>query len=248
MIEKRIIEGGFIEVNNNVNTANDGQASENVAVTATTSAVTTTAVNGSSPVKRKLKFSDEMRKQVFEIVRLESDLNNLICLSNFMETSNSATASNENVGLSGGATLRSVQSELNLRKNVYQKLMNLSTESENPTAAPLLSTTEISKEFGSQKRKHEKKVSKAASEILFGEGEVEEFLKELDVRKETTDTVITVGMVNDSTTATIGNNTLTTPTNNTLATNTLMDPLNLFNNDHSNNDQSNTSLFIDSNQ
>lgn len=234
MIEQRIIEGGFIEV------------PASVVSPAATAPQLISEQNSDilppSPVKRRLKFSDEMRQQVFEIVRLESDLNNLFCLSNFMESSSAAVAP------------KSVQSELNLRKIVYQKLMNLSSETGNGNVSvPLLSTTEISKEFGVQKRKHEKKVIKSASEILFGESEVEELLKELDVRKETTSSI------NVAAAAVVVENQNT-------ATQAAMDPLNLFNTEiHDNdsiinninnpnndnnrsNDQCNTSLIIESNQ
>ena len=244
MVEMRILEGGFIEVSaNNTNVSN----AHNNITGATTDIVPTDSQQSqvaptqpappASPMKKRLKFSDGMRQQVFEIVRLESDLNNLICLSNFLESSNAAAASNENI-LNSGVVIRSVQSELNLRKNIYQKLMNLSNESD---GVPLLSTTEISKEFGAQKRKHEKKVSKAASEILFGEGEVEEFLKELDVRKETVPAAgASAGAV------IVGENPVNTRTTtevHDLTNAGTADPLNLFTND-----QSNTSLFIDSNQ
>ena len=132
-----------------------------------------------SPMKRRLKFNDEMRQQVFEIVRAESDLNNLLCLSNLLSENSNGR----------------VQSELNLRKIVYQKLVNLTLNLFNESddgnkdninaEAMLLSTTEISKEFGAQKRKHEKRIGKLASEILFGEAEVDEFLKELNLNLNT---------------------------------------------------------------
>lgn len=122
-----------------------------------------------SPIKRKLKFNDEMRQQIFEILRTEIDLNNLILLRNNVDPESE--------------TKRSVLSDLNLRKIVYQKLVSHTCNL--VEAAPLLSTTEISKEFGAQKRKHEKKIAKSAGEIVFGEGQVEEFLKELDARSST---------------------------------------------------------------
>lgn len=190
----------------------------------------TSAINPVSPVKRKLRFSDEMRQLVFEIIRAETDLNNLIALSKSVESS----VSTESVT---STSTRTVQSELNLRKNVYQKLVNLSSDP--AVNAPFLSTTEISKEFGSQKRKHEKRIAKAASEIIFGEGDVEEFLREMDVKK----------IVSDNTLNTV---TATTTTNNNTNNNTAInqDPLNLFNdnNDKINTEEANTSLFFDSNQ
>jgi hypothetical protein len=232
MIDNRIIEGGFVEVPcvnnaNNVGCGNDAIEINQVEVNIEIQTPSTPVA--SSPVKKRLKFSEEMRQQVFDIVRMEIDLNNLFCLSNFIESSNAA-ASGENVSM----TLRSVQSELNLRKIVYQKLMNLSTETVSETGGvPLLSTTEISKEFGAQKRKHEKKASRAASEIIFGEVEIEELLKELDIRKEAQ------VQVQQAEQAQLP-----------------MDPLNLFDNEApthvaatvNNDDKSNTSLFIESNQ
>ncbi len=207
---------------------------------------TTTANNTEIPVKRKLKFNDEMRQLIFEILRTEIDLNNLILLTNHLLN-----------GGEGDAVIRSVQSDMNLRRNVYQKLSSMTAEmiSEmtaetniTTSAIPLLSTTEISKEFGAQKRRHEKKLSRQASEIVFGEGDVEDFLRELDVKAVIADNAINVENTS---------NNVAEP----------QDPLNLFNNEkHINEDRtmtataevidtqnylqsaSNTSLFIDSNQ
>jgi len=163
-----------------------------------------------------------MRVQVFEIVRAETDLNNLQCLRNLLDAS---------------AAPKIVQSELVLRKNIYQKLVNLSqvgdsvANDEQQAIQPqqLLSTTEISKEFAAQRRKHEKRISKLASEILFGEAEIEEFLKELAVEASSSKTVPT---------------TATAPT-------TIDDPLNLFKEDSSNNPAdlaSNASLVMENNE
>lgn len=139
-----------------------------------------------SPVKKKLKFNDEMRQQVFDIIRSEIDLNNLILLTNLtaVATAIGCSASIDNLN-DVGVVSRAVQSDLNLRKNVYQKLVSMSCAPFDMGGVALLSTTDISKEFGSQKRKHEKKIAKAAGEILFGEGDIEEFLRELDVKTAT---------------------------------------------------------------
>ena len=114
--------------------------------------------------------------------------------------------------------------------------------------SPLLSTTEISKEFGGQKRKQEKKVARSASEIIFGEAEIEEFLRELDVKTSTTN----VGVVATTSNATnTSNNTVDTanivPENDAVTVLNDKDPLNLFS-EHIKppNDDSNTSLYIDS--
>jgi hypothetical protein len=225
-------------------------------------------VQPASPMKRRLKFNDEMRVQVFEIIRAETDLNNLICLRNLLSAS-----ANEPV-IDTSISPRTVQSELNLRKIVYQKLVNLTSDSDNfnnaiddtstidnnvnnannnnndnndnnannnnneqaittttttTTSNLLLSTTEISKEFASQRRKHEKRISKLASEILFGEAEVEEFLKDLFDSS-----------VKSTATTNVNNNATTIPNS---------DPLNLFKEESAANESAaNTSLLMDSNE
>jgi hypothetical protein len=51
-------------------------------------------------LKKKLKFNDEMRQIIFEILRTEIDLNNLIILSNTLEASAVAVSSSSNPSLS----------------------------------------------------------------------------------------------------------------------------------------------------
>lgn len=246
-LRNRIKEDGSIIV---VSTGSTGNATTSTGNNVTTTGTTaTTGVTGTadetipvnpsiptisgtisaSPLKKKLKFSDEMRQLSFEILRTEIDVNNLICLSNTLEASASASGT-----VNEKENMRVAQSELNLRRNVYQKLASFSEFD----STVLLSTTEISKEFGAQKRKHDKRVAKAASEILFGEAEIEEFLKELDVPKDPKSSAA-VAVVASNVEG--------------MQTSQPADPLNLFANEHAENtgntgnaNASNTSLFIDS--
>lgn len=227
IIKKRIKEDGSIIIISTEEPANTANSTTNTVNTPIVASV-------GSPLKKKLKFNEEMRQQIFEILRTEIDLNNLIILSNTFEAANNT-----------GNIVKIAQSELNLRKNVYQKMANYSIDSDSKSERELdstnpsnllllLSSTEISKEFGAQKRKHEKRISKCASEILFGESEIEDFLKELDIPKEGKSSVVIV----------------TEPVMNTSLPEPPIDPLNLFANEiipEGNNCASSSSLFIDSN-
>ena len=244
IIENRIREGGIIETEIGGKGVEGDTAEIVVEVVGeivtgdSVSNNTATNTNNTISISRRLKFNDEMRQQVFEIIRAETDLNNLICLTNLLDTSHSPSP-------------RAIQTELNLRKNVYQRLMNLTLTE--PYRDPLLTTPEISKEFGAQRRKQEKKMVKLAGEILFGEGEVEEFLRELDCRKESGSIAGAVDkMVNNLDVV----NTLNVncpvdtplnpypnnPSSNTNTIPTSNDPLNLFIEDSN----ATSSLFIDS--
>lgn len=125
-------------------------------------AVTSIAPAGTSE-KKKLKFTDEMRVLIFDITRAEIDLNNLVIL--ILSTPSTASESNDTLGLP------KPQSDLSLKKIIYQKLIQ-----SDPGASNIITTTDLSREYGAQKRKHEKRISKLAGDILFGEQEIEQFL------------------------------------------------------------------------
>lgn len=120
-----------------------------------------------SPEKKsRLKFTDEMRQLLFDVIRLEIDANNLAATCNLLSLNESAADD------SSASSAFKVQTEMNLRKSVYAKLASI------PGLPPgLVSTADLSREFGAQKRKHDKKVAKVAAECFFGEEAIELLLK-----------------------------------------------------------------------
>lgn len=114
-----------------------------------------------------MKFTDEMRQLLFDVMRAEIDANNLACACNFLSMSESATDDSASLN-----EQFKVQSELNLRKSVYSKLASISG-----LPPGLITTSDLSREFGAHKRKHDKKLAKVAAEIFFGEEAIELLLK-----------------------------------------------------------------------
>lgn len=117
-----------------------------------------------SPVKKRLKFTDEMRQTVFDIVRTEGDCNALLLVQSLLPGDAAEDATRDT------ATVSRPQSDLNLRRLVYSKLVSAA-------ATPHLSTTDISKEFGLHKRKHEKRIARTVVTMPFAEPEVEALLE-----------------------------------------------------------------------
>lgn len=143
-----------------------------------------------SPEKKsRLKFTDEMRQLLFDILRAEIDSNNLAATCNLLSQAESAHSED-----SGILNVFKVQSELNLRKSVYAKLASISG-----LPPGLISTGDLSKEFGAHKRKHDKKLSKAAAECFFGEEAIEALLKPkvIEVASTPVEPTETVEPVND---------------------------------------------------
>jgi hypothetical protein len=65
-----------------------------------------------------------------------------------------------------------VQTEMNLRRSVYAKLASIEG-----LAFGLISTGDLSKEFGAHKRKNDKRILRLAAACFFGEEAIEVLLK-----------------------------------------------------------------------
>jgi hypothetical protein len=118
-----------------------------------------------SPEKKpRLKFTDEMRQLLFDIIRTEIDANNLAATCNFLSLSESLAEA--------PISTYKVQTEMNLRRSVYAKLASIEG-----LAFGLISTGDLSKEFGAHKRKNDKRILRLAAACFFGEEAIEVLLK-----------------------------------------------------------------------
>lgn len=113
-----------------------------------------------------------MRLLIFNIVRAETDANNLAAACNCLALSEAAEDEESNPEQPQQLQQFKVQTEMNLRRTIYAKLAAVSA-----LPAGLVSTTDLSREFGAHKRKHEKRLAKVAAEIIFGEESIEALLK-----------------------------------------------------------------------
>ena len=110
---------------------------------------------------------------MFDILRAECDVNNIAMTIEF--TISKGEASGEGSPMIDASMINRTpykpQTELNIRKAVYSKLVSL------VSIPNILSTTDLSKEFAGIKKKHEKRIAKAASEAVFSEEAIEALLK-----------------------------------------------------------------------
>lgn len=114
-----------------------------------------------------------MRQVMFDILRAECDVNNIAMTIEFAISK--GEASGEGSPMIDASMINRTpykpQTELNIRKAVYSKLVSL------VSIPNILSTTDLSKEFAGIKKKHEKRIAKAASEAVFSEEAIEALLK-----------------------------------------------------------------------
>lgn len=127
-----------------------------------------------SPAKKpRLKFSEEMRQVIYDILRAECDVNNIAMTIEYAISKGEASGEASpmiDVSMIDRTPYKPL-TELHIRKAVYSKLVSL-------VAIPnILSTTDLSKEFAAIKKKHEKRIAKAASEAVFSEEAIETLLK-----------------------------------------------------------------------
>lgn len=133
-----------------------------------------TPAEGASPAKKpRLKFSDEMRQVIYDILRAECDVNSISTTIEYAISKGEASGDASPMIDASiiNRTPYKPLAELQIRKAVYSKLVSL-------VAIPnILSTTDLSKEFAAIKKKHEKRIAKAASEAVFSEEAIETLLK-----------------------------------------------------------------------
>lgn len=114
-----------------------------------------------------------MRQVMFDILRAECDVNNIAMTIEFAISK--GEASGEGSPMIDASMINRTpykpQTELNIRKAVYSKLVSL------VSIPNILSTTDLSKEFAGIKKRHEKRIAKAASEAVFSEEAIEALLK-----------------------------------------------------------------------